>query len=78
LVRYQDDDEEKLETFKGLAANVQAKFAREHTPMVQLLGGGLEDTFGDRRFIKKIKTKGMNLGLMMQTLENRKKADNRA
>jgi len=46
--------------------------------MVQLLGGGLEDTFGDRRFIKKIKTGGMNLGLMMQTLENRKKADNRA
>ena len=33
MVRYQDDDEEKLETFKGLAANVQAKFVREHTPM---------------------------------------------
>ena len=78
MVRYQDGAEQKLQTCEGLAANVQAKFAREHTPMVQLLGGALEDTFGDRRFIKKIKTGGMNLGLMMQTLENRKKADNRA
>ena len=50
----------------------------ERAYSVQLLAGGLEETFGDRRFIKKIKTRGMNLGLMMQTLENRKKADNRA
>jgi len=78
LVRYQNGAEEKLEACEGLAANVQAKSAGEHTPMVQLLGGGAEDPFGDRRFIKKIKTGGVNLGLMMQILEDRKKVGNNA
>jgi hypothetical protein len=65
--------EEKLEACKGVSANVQTRAAREYPTMVQLCGGG-----GDRQFIKKIKTGGMNPGLMMQTLEDRKQKDNRA
>jgi hypothetical protein len=43
--------------------------------MVQLLGGSAQDPFGDRQFVKKIKAGGVNLGLMMQIVEDRKKRD---
>ncbi|RLN11570.1 hypothetical protein C2845_PM09G21550 [Panicum miliaceum] len=78
LDRYQNGAEKKLEACEGVVANVQTRSAGEYPTMVQLCGGGPQDPFGDRQFIKRIKTGGINLGLMMQIVEDRKKENNKA